>query len=117
MEFCRWLAKFGPTFVKYELNVFAIAVLRFLSVCSRKNTINCFPRFFNVICYVLKQDSQCMLYVCFFKDGIIGRYIVKYSGDSIRVIVSVLYKLSLYRMDLSRHNVVQVGFLHLHFLI
>ena len=27
MEFCIWLAKFGPILVKYELNVCAIAVL------------------------------------------------------------------------------------------
>ena len=27
VEFCIWLAKFWPILVKYELNVFAIAVL------------------------------------------------------------------------------------------
>ena len=41
--------------------------------------------------------------------------IAKYFGDSGRVVFSVLYNLSLYRMDLSRPNVIQADFLCLYF--
>ena len=43
--------------------------------------------------------------------------IAKYFGDSGRVVFSVLYNLSLYRMDLSRPNVIQADFLCLYFLV
>ena len=43
--------------------------------------------------------------------------IAKYSGDSGRVMFSVLYNLFLYLMDLDRPKLIQVDFLCLYLLI